>query len=108
LHEIPDTYNALKHAKDIANQVIVVEHASDSEWICLAQEDQNAKKVEEGLKLFKIKRANEYVTGKEFQNIDDLKTQLGYKANDYVPSIFDGYRNKINYIIEMKYRISEI
>jgi len=108
LHEIPDTYNALKHAKDLAKRVIIAEHAADSEWICLAQEDQNVKKVEEALKRFEIKKVNEYVTGKEFRDIDDLKTKLGYQVNDNVPYIFDEYKNKSNYVVEMKYRISEI
>ena len=108
LHEIPDTDNALKHAKNLAKRVIVAEHASDSELICLAQEDQNVKKVEEGLKRFEIKKVNEYVTGKEFRDIDDLKIKLGYNVNDNVPRVFESYKNKTNYIVEMKYRISEI
>ena len=108
LHEIPDTYKALKHAKSLGNRVIVVEHTSDSEWICIAQEDQNAKRVEDGLNKFNIKKANEYITGKEFKDLDDLKCKLGYKIDDTLPCIFENYRNKKNYVVEMKYRISEI
>jgi ubiquinone/menaquinone biosynthesis C-methylase UbiE len=108
LHEIADPYNALKHVKNLAERVIVAEHSSDSEWIRLAQEDQNVKKAEEGLKRFAIKRANEYLTGKEITDIDDLTAKLGYKGNDNVPGIFAEYKNKNNYVVGMKYRIYEI
>ena len=108
LHEIPDTYKTLKHAKSLATRVIVAEHTSDSEWICLAQEDQNVKRVEDGLSKFNIKKSNEYITGKEFKDLDDLKSKLGYRIDDTLPSIFENYKNKKNYVIEMKYRISEI
>jgi tRNA G37 N-methylase Trm5 len=108
LHEIPDAYETLKHAKKLSNRVIVVEHTSDSEWICLAQEDQNVKRVEEGLTKFEVIKTEYYVTQKEFKDLDDLKTKLGYIDNDRLPSIFEKYKSKVNHSVEMKYRISEI
>ena len=108
LHEFPDVPRAIEHAFDMTKEVIIAEHASDSEWICLADEDHNAKRVEEAIKDWEIKRKDEYCAIKEFEDYDDLKRKLGVDEEQSETHRICEYRGRKEIKIQMKYRIVEL
>ena len=108
LHQIDDIERAIDHAMRISKNVIMVNHKSNSEWINLVNEQDNAKRVEKVLQKYSIKRYIDYCSYILMSSYDKMVSQLQngliIEKNDPIKR----YENRKDISIEMRYQIAEI
>ena len=76
LHEMTDPASALAHAKTLAPDVVVYDHAPDSEWIFYGAEEDLVRRSSEVLNHHAVRRRTTFHTEQCFQDYAALLAEL--------------------------------
>jgi SAM-dependent methyltransferase len=76
LHEMPDPEQALVHARELATDVVVLDHASDSQWPFYAAEDEKVHRSSEALKHLATRRCAAFCSEQRFKDYAELLIKL--------------------------------
>jgi hypothetical protein len=76
LHEMVDPAGALAHARTLAPDIVVFDHAPDSAWSFYAAEDDKVRWSSEALRSLYIQRCTAFRAEQRFKNYDELAAKL--------------------------------
>jgi 2-polyprenyl-3-methyl-5-hydroxy-6-metoxy-1,4-benzoquinol methylase len=107
LHEMDDPEAALRHARTLAPETLVIDHAPESQWAWHTAETAKAQRSWKAVERVGIRRDRRFVGRQLFGNVDALVTRLaslGEPAVSRARAI--GETTRID--IEMIYRVAVI
>ena len=107
LHEMIDATAAVKHAQNLAADIIVFDHLPGSEWAYITAEDQKVVESWSAVETFSIRKFKAYETVQFFKNYDELYQKVKVQGEKSVVRIqkFKSFRN---FTIPMHYGIALI
>lgn len=76
LHEMPDPKRALAHARTLAPDVVVFDHAPDSEWSFYAAEDDKVRSSSDALRGLLSRRCAAFRNEQRFEDYVELLVKL--------------------------------
>jgi SAM-dependent methyltransferase len=76
LHEMPDPRKALAHARKLAPDIVIYDHAPDSEWIFYGGEEHLVRRSSEALMQCGVRRQSTFRTEQRFQDYAELLAKL--------------------------------
>ena len=76
LHEMKDPGHMLAHARSLAPETVVFEHAVDSDWSYYAGEDGEVRRATEALQGFAIRRRQMISVEQRFRDYNELFAKL--------------------------------
>ena len=104
LHEIVNPLKALEFAKTISDDILIIDHAKNSEWSYYTLETEKLQKSRAAISTFKIKKHCTFDEYQYFGNFNSLKTKLSILGEECMNRIVKfEYKSDIN--IPMPYEI---
>jgi tRNA G37 N-methylase Trm5 len=76
LHEMPDPDNALAHAKSLAPDIVVFDHAPGSEWAYMGAEEDKVIRSTQAMERFGIRRRELFRTNQIFKDYAELLAKV--------------------------------
>jgi hypothetical protein len=76
LHEMPDPDIALAHAKSLAPDIVVYDHAPGSEWAYLGAEEDKVVRSTQAMERFGIRRREFFITNQIFKDYAELLAKV--------------------------------
>lgn len=107
LHEMVDPMRAIKHAKTLAADIMVIDHWSESEWAFYVNEKEKVEISWNAFKSFPIRKIEKYDTVQVFSDYEELYQKvkiMGEVSINRIQPFFD----KKNFAIPMSYGIALI
>jgi len=105
LHEIADPDAALRHAKTLAPETLVVDHAPASRWIWYGGEETEVERSWEAVRRFGISRDETFMGAQQFHDYDELLAKVGVQGELSISRI-EEFRGRQGIAIQMPYRIA--
>lgn len=102
LHEMPDSGRALKHARSLAPNILVIDHHPDSPWAWYVCENEKASRSWDEVRRFNIIREASFKTEQHFANYSDLLTKVEVMGESAIERISD-FVDTSNISIKMEY-----
>jgi hypothetical protein len=104
LHEMPEPYQALVHARTLAPDVVVFDHLSGSEWSFYAAEEDQVRRSTEVIERFGIRRREKFCTEQRFASYPELRGKLAQQGAAAMERVrhFDGVSE---IVIPMSYQL---
>jgi hypothetical protein len=76
LHEMPDPGMALAHAKTLALDIVVFDHAPGSEWAYMAAEEDKVSRSAQAMERFGIRAREIFRTDQIFKDYAELLAKI--------------------------------
>ena len=76
LHEMADPMQALAHAKELARDIVVFDHAPESDWSFYAAEEDKVRGAAEAMERFGIRRRQSFCTEQRFRYYAELLAKV--------------------------------
>jgi len=76
LHEMDDPFKALNHARSLAPDIVVFDHASGSKWIFYGAEDEKVRDSADAMLSLGIRKQETYRTEQRFHEFSELLTKM--------------------------------
>jgi SAM-dependent methyltransferase len=76
LHEMPDPLLALKHARRLAADIVVIDHLPGSKWIFYGAEETNVLRSTRAAESFGIRRQRKLWATQRFRDYGELATRM--------------------------------
>jgi ubiquinone/menaquinone biosynthesis C-methylase UbiE len=76
LHEMANPEKALRHAKVLAPEVVVYDHAAGSDWVYYGAEDEKVLASTEAMRRFGVRRWETFQAQQSFRNCEELLAKL--------------------------------
>jgi Methyltransferase domain len=76
LHEIEDPSEALKHARTLAPDILIFDHAADSPWSYYAAEDDKVRRSDAAIRHLGPRRRRQFAAEQHFANLPELLAKL--------------------------------
>jgi hypothetical protein len=76
LHEMADPRHALAHAATLAPDVVVLDHAADSDWAFLAAEEELVRRGAEAIQGFGVRRRERFRADQRFKDYAELLAKI--------------------------------
>lgn len=76
LHEMTNPHEALTHARRLAPDIVVFDHAPDSPWSFCAGEEQQIQRSTQALRDFGIRRQETLAIEQRFRDYDELHAKM--------------------------------
>lgn len=76
LHEMPDPAKALAHAKSLAPDIVVFDHAPGSEWAYMAAEEDKVARSTQAMERFGIRAREIFSTAQYFKDYSELLAKI--------------------------------
>jgi ubiquinone/menaquinone biosynthesis C-methylase UbiE len=105
LHEIPDPAAALRRAKRLAPDVIVIDHAPGSAWAYYTAEEQKVALEWNALESFPARRSRVYEAVQAFNDYSALAEKVRPQGELSLSRI-ETFRGQTSIKISMSYRIA--
>lgn len=105
LHEMSDPAKALKHAKSLAPNILLIDHHPDSPWGWYICEDRKASWSWEEARRLNVIREVSYKVNQEFDSYSELLSKVEIMGESAIDRI-SKFGNKNNIQIEMMYTIA--
>lgn len=87
LHEMDNPDFAIRHAKTMANNIVILDHLPDSEWAYLADEETKVSKSWTAIELFNIRDKQSYLTSQNFENYKQLFDKIKIQGENSISRI---------------------
>lgn len=107
LHEIPDPARALAHARTLAPETLVADHAPGSRWSWFCGEEDKVRGSWEAVDALRPALAARFIGRQEFRDFGELDAKIGMLGEPTTGRIA-GYRDQADFTIEMPYRFALI
>jgi tRNA G37 N-methylase Trm5 len=105
LHEMPDPGKALKHARSLASDILIIDHHPDSLWAWYVLESEKAGRSWDAARKFNVVREKSFDAEQYFLNYSDLLAKVEVMGDLAIDRIAD-FIGKSNITIKMKYAIA--
>lgn len=105
LHEMHDPGEALRHARSLAPDILVIDHHPDSIWAWHVLETEKADRAWNETRKFEVIRDKSFDTVQYFPDYQELRAKVEVMGNLAVSRISQ-YTGKRGITIEMKYRMA--
>lgn len=105
LHEMPDPGKALRHARNLAPEILVLDHHPDSRWAWYVLESEKARRSWEAARIFTVIREKSYDAEQYFPDYSDLLA-MGAVMGDLAVARISEFIDKSDIAIPMKYTIA--
>jgi len=105
LHEMSDPGKALKHARSLAPEILVIDHHPDSPWAWYVSESEKASRSWNAIRKLNIIQENSFNADQYFLNYSDLFKKVEVMGEIAIERISD-FVGKSNITIKMKYTIA--
>ena len=104
LHEMRNPIKTLNHAKGLAEETIIIDHYTNSEWSWYTCETGKISKSWEAIKNNDVKREEIFDATQIFKNYNELYDKLKVVGHESIKRI-EKFKEKNNIIIQMPYGI---
>jgi hypothetical protein len=105
LHEIVDGFTALTHARKLAPDLLVADHAPGSPWAWHLLEAEKVLRGWAALERFPIALDRTFTAAQRFRDHAELLAKVQVLGEDVIRRI-DGFRDQRDFTIAMPYRIA--
>jgi 2-polyprenyl-3-methyl-5-hydroxy-6-metoxy-1,4-benzoquinol methylase len=105
LHEMSDPGKALKHARSLAPNILVIDHHPDSQWAWYVLENEKASRSWDATRKLNVIQEESFNAEQYFSNYSDLLAKVKVMGDLAIARISD-FIGKCNITIEMKYTIA--
>ena len=107
LHEMDNPESALKHAKTMAPDIIVLDHITGSEWAFIGAEEEKIEKSWTALMGLNPRKVQKFDTIQFFHDDEELYQRVKLQGETTIERI-QCYKGKTNITIPMTYGIALI
>ena len=107
LHEMDNPETALKHAKTMAPEIIVLDHITGSEWAFIGAEEEKIEKSWKALMGLNPRKVQKFDTIQFFHEYEELYQKVRPQGEISIERI-QRYKGKTNITIPMTYAIALI
>ena len=107
LHEMDNPESALKHAKTMAPEIIVLDHITGSEWAFIGAEEEKIEKSWSALMGLNPRKVQKFETIQFFHDYEELYQKVKPQGETSIERI-QRYKEKTNITIPMTYAIALI
>lgn len=87
LHEMEDAFAAIKHAKNMFADIIILDHSPDSKWAYYALEEKKTSKSWSAIEKFDVKKMTSYSIDQKFESYDYLVEKLSVLGDKSIKRI---------------------
>lgn len=105
LHEMPDPERALAHARTLAPDVVVIDHAPGSPWSWLAAEGDQVDAAWKAVERHVLRRQRLVVAWQHFRDYDELAAKMAGQGPESLRRM-RSHRGQANIAIPMPYRLA--
>jgi SAM-dependent methyltransferase len=105
LHEMEDRAAALAHARGLAPETLIVDHAPDSPWAWYCGEEAKVARSWEVTEAARPIRTARFLGTQTFHDFADLEVKLGM-LGEPTPTRITPFRGLTDFSIEMPYRFA--
>ena len=105
LHEMPDPGRALRHARSLAPEILIIDHHPDSRWAWYILETEKARRSWEAVRELDVVREKSYDAEQHFSNHSELLAKVEVMGDLAVERITE-FIGKSDITIKMKYTIA--
>ena len=105
LHEMPDPVSALAHAKSLAPDIVVFDHAPGSEWAYMAAEEDKVAQSTQAMERFGIRAREIFRTDQIFKDYAELLAKISPQGPLAVERAAH-YENVTDIAIPMEYGLT--
>jgi ubiquinone/menaquinone biosynthesis C-methylase UbiE len=84
LHEMPDPFDALRHARTLAPDIVVIDHWPGSEWLYCVVEEDKVQKSTEAMRLFGVRSQAVFQAEQLFKNHAELVAKVSIQGPEAV------------------------
>jgi len=104
LHEMADPPQALAHARHLAPDIVVFDHAPGSDWVYYGAEEDEVRRSSEAVERFGVRRREAYGTDQRFRDYAELIAKLSPQGPTAITRArcFEG---ATNIVIPMRYQL---
>jgi predicted RNA methylase len=104
LHEMDNPFDAIKHAKEISESILIIDHALNSEWSWYTLETEKLKKSWSAINQFEFKLEKTFEEIQSFDSYDELNKKLSVLGSEALERIkvFEGIEEikiKMPYVV---------
>jgi tRNA A58 N-methylase Trm61 len=107
LHEMPDPQAAVRHARTMAPDILVLDHWPDSEWSFYTAESEKAAASWAALQSFRLRAKRKYDGVHVFNDYDELRRKV-QPQGDLSLARIEKFRSEKNIAIPLSYGIALI
>ena len=107
LHEMDDPDRVLSHARTLAPELCILDHAPDSPWSWYATESDKAARSWAAAERAGIRRTQTYTTPQRFASHADLVAKVGVMGPEAVARA-GAFAGRTDFLIEMRYRLAVV
>jgi len=105
LHEMADPWNALKHARALAPDIVVFDHSPGSDWAFHAAEEDLVLRSADAMERFGIRRREAFSINQFFRDYDELLAKVSVQG-DMAIERAQRFRGATNIAIPMSYELA--
>jgi hypothetical protein len=105
LHEMPEPMKTLEHAKQLAKDIVVFDHSTDSEWMFHAAEDEDVRRTRDAMDHFGVRRRTGRLTEQRFFDYAELFAKLSGQGPRAVERI-QRFVGATNIALRMPYELT--
>ncbi len=105
LHEMPDPGKALKHARSLAPDILIIDHHPDSQWAWYVLESEKAGRSWNEARKFNVIREKSFNAEQYFSNYSELLAKVEVMGDLAISRISD-FAGESDITIKMKYTIA--
>ncbi len=107
LHEMTDPAAAVRHASELAPEVLILDHAPGSDWSYLVAEDEKVSRLWAGLSTAAFCKMQTYSAVQKFAAYEDLYQKVKGQGAPALARI-ERFKAERDIIIPMRYRFALI
>lgn len=107
LHEMKDPYAMIKHAKGIANSIVIMDHDINSKWAFIGDEKEKAIKSWEDVSKFIVLDKKTYCVTQYFNTYEELYDKIKIQGENSINRI-KNFENQKDILIPMRYCLALI
>ena len=107
LHEMDDPDRVLAHARTLAPELCIIDHAPDSPWTWYATESDKAARSWAAAERAGIVRMETHTTPQRFATHADLVAKVGVMGEEAVARAA-AFAGRTGFSIEMRYRLAVV
>jgi predicted RNA methylase len=105
LHEMPDPEKALRHARNLAADVVVIDHFPGSRWAYLVSEEAKVENSWEAVRRFPLRAEKKVETVQRFRDHDELYQKVKGQGETSIRRI-EAFRSSRDFTVPMSYGLA--
>ncbi|MBI3644747.1 MAG: hypothetical protein HY233_02095 [Acidobacteriales bacterium] len=105
LHEMADPQKALTHAKNLARDIVIFDHAPESEWIFCGAEEDKVRRSAQAMERFGLRRHEKFHTEQRFEDYAELLAKVSAQGPVAIQRT-QRFAGATNIVIPMRYELN--